>query len=250
MSYLEDVIEAQRLSVAEVDALRELRDELQGVLSGGWKTGDPNFYYGGSYAKHTMIKASYDLDLVLYYPPTANFTVQALYESVESRLKRKGYITRRHNVAIRLPYEGGIHVDVVPGRAIDQTYLYANLFASDKTQTKQTSIKKHLDLVRKNGGYQEVIKLLKLWKLKHGLKIPTFALELATAKALSGNRGDLENRFWTVLTFLRDSFPSCRLVDPANSANIISDELSSLAKDSVRGAATISCSKRTWPEII
>jgi hypothetical protein len=250
LGYLEDVIKAQRLSDPQVNSLRALRDELQGVLSGGWKTGDPNFYYGGSYAKHTMVKASYDLDLVLYFPPNSNFTVQVLYESVESRLKNRGYITDRHNVAIRLPYKGGIHVDVVPGRALDDTYLYANLFASDSSKTKQTSIKKHIDLVRKNGGYQEVIKLLKLWKIKHGLRLPTFALELATEKALAGNRGDLENRFWTMLLYLRDFFKTARLVDPANSANIVSDELSSAVKDSVSIAASMSCSKKTWQEII
>ncbi len=250
MGYLDNVISANALSESQVQQLRNLRDEIQAALSGGWRTGDPRFYYGGSFAKKTMVKCSYDLDLVLYYPADANYSIQILYESVESRLKDKGYKTQRRNVAIRLPYENGLHVDVVTGRAVDDTYVYANLWASELAKNKQTSIKKHIDLVRKNGGFQDVVKLLKVWKTNHNLSLPTFALELAADKALAGNTGDLENRFWTVLLYLRDSFANARLVDPANSANVVSDELQYSIKAAVQTAATISCSKKNWHEVI
>lgn len=250
MGHLEDVIKSQTLSEAEVQQLRNLRDQIQGVLTGNWRTGDPRFYYGGSFAKKTMVRCNYDLDLVLYYNPSANYSIQDLYESVESRLRQNGYKTHRRNVAIRLPYENGLHVDVVTGRAIDDSYVFANLWASDQGKTKQTSIKKHIDLIRKNGGYQDVVKLLKIWKTNHRLDIATFALELATERALAGKAGDLSDRFWSVLLYLRDSFATARLVDPANSANVISDELSYATKIAVQNAATTSCSKKSWPEII
>jgi len=85
-----------------------------------------------------MIRESFDLDIVTYFPPQDQFTVQAFYEAVEKRLKENKYTVERHNVALRLPYEGGFHIDVVPGRAIDNTYKYANLYSSERKTTKKT----------------------------------------------------------------------------------------------------------------
>lgn len=250
MGYLDDVIRAQTLSQNEIDVLRNCRDRIETDLRGNWNTGDPRFYYGGSFAKNTMIKAAYDLDIVVYFPSSANYSLKSIYEGVEQRLQQKGYKTKRTNVAVRLPYDNGFNIDVVPGRAIDTTYIDANLYSTEKDSQKKTSIKKHIDLVRKNGGYQEVIKLLKLWRQRNGLSIGSFPLELATSNALAGNRGDLENRFWTALQYLKDNFTTARLVDPANSANVVSDDLSYSTKQAVTYAAQVSCSKQSWNQIV
>lgn len=197
-----------------------------------------------------MVNVGFDLDLVVYFPPTSQFSVKDLYVSVEQRLLAHQYRLSRHNVALRLPYQEGFNVDVVVGRAMDNTYKYANLYSSENDTTKQTSIKTHIDLVRKNGGYQPVVRLLKIWKVRHNLNVGSFVLELATDRALRGNRGDLENRFLTVLQFLRDRFTTVRLEDPANSNNIITDSLSASTKASVQQAAAVSCAAKTWGQIV
>jgi tRNA nucleotidyltransferase (CCA-adding enzyme) len=66
-SYLREILDGQDLTENQKRNLRELRDKVEGQLRNGIK-GTPKAYYGGSYAKNTMIKASYDLDLVLYWP--------------------------------------------------------------------------------------------------------------------------------------------------------------------------------------
>ncbi len=249
MDYLEDILTKQQLTHDQIQNLQNLRNEIQDVLTGNWNAPTPRFYYGGSYAKNTMIQESYDLDIVIYFSSDTNHSLKDIYEAVEARLKTK-YITIRKNVAIRLPYERGLHVDIVPGRALDNSYLYANLYASDLNTSKQTSIKKHIDLVRKNGGYQNVIRLLKIWKLRNNLDLRTFPLEIITANALVGVNSNLDNKFWTVLEFLRDQFQTVWLEDPANSNNIVSDSISDFTKMSVTKAAWTSLSKKTWNEII
>ncbi|MBU0596365.1 hypothetical protein KJ567_06750, partial [Candidatus Bipolaricaulota bacterium] len=64
MSYLQPILDGQRVAPQSENALRSIRDELETVLRGKWKTGDPRFYYGGSFGKRTMIRESFDLDLV------------------------------------------------------------------------------------------------------------------------------------------------------------------------------------------
>jgi len=250
MGYLSDILNQQRVPRRSEDRLRSIRDELEGVLRSNWNTAGPRFYYGGSFGKRTMIRESFDLDLVVYFPQTNQFTVRAFYEGVEQRLKSRGYVTRRHNVAIRLPYEGGFHVDVVPGRSMDAYFKYANLYSSEQDTTKQTSIKIHIEHIR-NGGHQDVIKIMKLWRLRHSVPIGSFALELVITQALFNNRApDIEDQVLKVLEYLRDSYASARLVDPANSNNVISQDISRADKAAVQLAAGRSRSQTSWSDIV
>ncbi|MDA1283140.1 MAG: nucleotidyltransferase [Chloroflexi bacterium] len=250
MGYLEDVLAAQQVTQADTRRLQVIRDQIQQILMGGWKTGDPRFYYGGSYAKRTMIRESFDLDLVVYFPPSTQYSVKDFYQAVEKRLRADGRTVNRHNVALRLPYKGGFHVDVVPGKAVDRSYKFANLYSAERDTTKRTSIKVHIDQVR-GSGHQDVIKLMKLWRLKHNVAIGSFPLEIAVIRALKGFRKDtLADRTYVVLEFLRDQFATARLVDPANSNNIVSDEIPRGTKLAIQSAARKSCDQQYWKEIV
>jgi len=48
---------------------------------------------------------------------------------------------------------------------------------------------------------------------------------VTTIAALNGRNGSLSENVWHVLSYLRDSFANARLVAPANTNNIISDDL-------------------------
>jgi hypothetical protein len=67
--------------------------------------------------------------------------------------------------------------------------------------------------------------------------------------ALSGRYGALSDNVWTVLTYLRDSFTGARFVDPANTNNVISDDLTVSEKASVRSAATRALAAQAWNQI-
>jgi len=249
MSYLTDLLDQYAVGFDVEEIFRLERERIQSTLTNNWKIASPRFYYGGSFIKRTMISEAYDLDIIVYFPPTDRFTVRQLYEAVEGRLQQNGFSTRRHNVAIRLPYEH-FHIDVVPGRARDSNYRYATLYASEKDTTKQTSLKIHIDLVR-NGEAQDVIKILKLWRHGHGVPISSLAIELATDQALFNNRNaSLEERVWKVLGWFRDSFATARLVDPANSTNILSDDIPASDKAAIVAAAASSRLQRNWRDVV
>lgn len=65
--YLLAVLRAQTLSETELAPLRSARDHIEGLLRPFYGQ-YARFYYGGSFAKKTMIRAGYDLDIIVYGP--------------------------------------------------------------------------------------------------------------------------------------------------------------------------------------
>ncbi|MBT9159739.1 MAG: hypothetical protein DDT26_01002 [Dehalococcoidia bacterium] len=55
--------------------------------------------------------------------------------------------------------------------------------------------------------------------------------------ALAGRYGNLSQRVWIVLEYLRDKFPSARVVDSANTNNVISDDLTAQERAPISAAA-------------
>jgi hypothetical protein len=221
MGYLEEILDQQHVGRAIEDAVRARRVEIEGILQG---EGRPRFYYGGSFGKKTMIAAQFDLDVVMYFPVVAADGPEKLYGAVERRLRAAGHHVARHNVALRLRYTPGWHIDVVPGRALDETYEYADLYASETGGARRTSLKRHIALAR--NGDRDVIRLLKLWRWRNAVPAGSFVLELAAARARRGvESGTLEERFAAVLRFLAERFVEARLVDPANPENVVSDDI-------------------------
>ena len=53
-----------------------------------------------------------------------------------------------------------------------------------------------------------------------------------------------------LLEYLAKDFPKSRLIDPANSNNIVSECLTQEQKQSIAEAANQSRKKETWPEIL
>ena len=222
--------------------MRARRAGIEEILRGGWS---PRFYYGGSYAKKTMIAAQFDLDVVVYFPAGTADGPRALYEAVERRLRGAGHAVLRHNVALRLQYTPGWHIDVVPGRALDESYEYANLWASEREATRQTSLKAHIAMAR--DGDRDVIRLLKLWRCRNAAPVGSFVLELAAERGRG--TGTLAERFTRVLRVLA-RLPEVRLVDPANSANVVTDDLEWARKAAIAEAAEQALGAGSWDRVV
>jgi hypothetical protein len=60
----------------------------------------------------------------------------------------------------------------------------------------------------------------------------------------------LSESLLALLHFLSQDFPTTRLIDPANSNNIVSDVLTPEQKLRIAGAAAISLRAKSWPEIL
>ena len=90
---------------------------------------------------------------------------------------------------------------------------------------------------------------MKLWRNQKGLDFPSFCLELATIEALSGARGTLSQNVWSVFQFLRDKFPNARIIDPANTNNIASDDLTATDRGKIKAAAAQALAATNWNQI-
>jgi tRNA nucleotidyltransferase (CCA-adding enzyme) len=96
--YLQKILESQKLAEdsAELKTLRDRRDEIEGHLREAFGS-SPKIRYGGSHAKRTLIKDSYDLDLVCYFArdgDAAGETLEKIYNSV------KDVLTKHYPVAL------------------------------------------------------------------------------------------------------------------------------------------------------
>ena len=246
--YLAGLLRNQTLNTSELDSLRELRQRIEQQLS--VLNGNPRFYYGGSFGKRTMIRAGYDLDLVMYWPHTATYTIEDIYSAVGNVLKRNWKAVRSKTVAWELLFEGGFHIDVVPGRALDPQYYEANLHRTDRGTTLKTSLKKHIDTVR-NSGRSDAIRLMKLWRVRKSVPFKkSFLLELMTIEGCKGKPIDnLEGQVLAALAHIRDRIRDCNVIDPANTNNSLSDDLDVGARISIQRAADAAIKATYWSEV-
>ncbi|TAK28173.1 MAG: nucleotidyltransferase [Chloroflexota bacterium] len=232
-----------------ITAMQQARAQIEDVLRNAFGWG-PRVYYAGSYGKDTMIAAYHDLDIVFYFPFGTNASLKTIYWDVYHALTAAGYILQQKDVAIRIPYSAGFSIDVVPGRAIDATFDYANLYRSETDSWLQTSIKQHIETIR-NSNLRETMKLVKLWNVRHGLGVRSFALELLTIRALQGSQVyGHDSKLMAMFAFLRDHMATIRLVDPANTNNIITDAIPHATKKTVVFQAEKALTAQYWSDIV
>ena len=55
---------------------------------------------------------------------------------------------------------------------------------------------------------------------------------------------------WRIFQYLRDIFPNARVIDPANTNNIISDDLTVAERERIRSAAIAALKASNWSEIV
>lgn len=247
--YLQSLLAAQDLSEPELTTLRDLRDQIETQLREGLqKVG--RVYYAGSFGKKTMIREQYDLDIVLYWASDCGFTLQAIYDGVGKVLQEHWKFVNQKTVAWELPFQGGFHIDVVPGRAIDASFNYANLCRTDTGQSFQTSIKTHINTIR-NSGRRDAIRLLKLWRKRKNVPLKkTLALELIAIDGCSGTpTSDLEKQLLAAFHYIRDNILTARLVDPANTNNVLSDEIPYSDKLLIQAAAKAAVDAQYWSNV-
>jgi len=247
--YLLQLLAQQNLTQAQLNTLQTLREQIEAQLS--VLQGSPRFYYAGSFGKKTMIRESFDLDIVIYWPHDYGYSLKDISDAVGNILKKNWKFVNPKTVAWELPFEGGFHIDVVPGRAIDGTFKYANLYRRDKDSSFQTSIKVHIDTVR-DSGRRDVIRLMKLWRTKQAVPFKkSLALELMTINGCKGTLTDaIEKQLIAALAHVRDSIMTARIVDPANTNNVLSEEISLVERSKIRAAADSALKAQYWSQVL
>ena len=113
----------------------------------------------------------------------------------------------------------------------------------------------HINDISASGRLNE-IKLLKIWRQLNGLDFPSIYLEYLTLQILSGKSKDatrLGENFLHILRELSKDISNplfTRIIDPANSANILSDLLNEEEKRTIILKAKTAISQKYWESIV
>ncbi len=232
--YLVKVLEECRLKQNELDKLNNIFNDIIQKHLQPIHQHKPTIYKGGSCAKRTLTKPSYDLDIVIYFPKTIKNSVEEIYNYVLDTLK-KGHKIKAYGVAIQFEYKG-IDIDVVPGKCIDDNF--ANLYNSKDDKKVRTSLKEHIGNVK---DVRSMIKLMKIWRLNHSLNWHKLAMEQTVVKALENkSKNDFGICFETILLYIKSNILNVKFIDPANSNNPIN--VSSKERQKIQNTA-IKCYK-------
>jgi hypothetical protein len=203
----------------------------------------------GSYAKGTAVHGDADADVFISLASTTTQTLREIYESLRDTFSAQGYAVCEQNVSVRLNI-GNFGVDLVPGKKQAGNTTDHSLYVRKRGSWQQTNVNTHISLITGSGRREEIL-ILKIWRAEQQLDFPSIYLELCTLRALSGkSRGDIANNVWAVLQFLRDELATARIVDPANTNNIISDDLTTREKALIAAAAVRALKKSLWSEIV
>ncbi len=173
-----------------------------------------------------------------------------MYLQVLEVLREEGLNANPQTVSIHVNL-GGNDIDVVPARSLSDGSGYANLYVSSKDTSIQTNIPKQRELMAGSKA-RPVIKLMKVWRHRHSVNFKSFALELLVMKALeaASSNADLGTQFWTALGFARDHAVDTKLVDPANSNNVVSELVPDNDKLNLARQAGASMKSDTWDKIL
>lgn len=205
--------------------------------------------FSGSISKGTGINIGTDADIFISISSNTPGTLFDLYNTLYNAVFQTGYSARKQNVSIGATVNG-YKIDLVPGRRQSQYGNNHSLYKSKTNSWTQTNINTHINHV-KNSNRVEEIKLAKIWRQLHNLDFPSFYLEMAVIDALRHSRvGDTDSNFLKVLEFFRDKLPNIRYIDPANTNNIISDELNFAQKQVISTQARLSRNQQSWGRIV
>jgi hypothetical protein len=207
----------------------------------------------GSFAKGTANRSGTDIDLFISLSEQAEESLKTIYDKLFARMRDVGLTPKRQNVSINVKING-YDVDLVPGRRQNAFFADHSLYRKKADTWTKTNVSVHINKVLLSRR-QDEIRIIKLWRNQKGLEFPSFYLELAVIEALANSYttilfSSLAENVRQVFTYLRDKFEGARFVDPANSNNVISDDLTIAERRLIKAAAATALNAPYWEHIV
>ena len=201
----------------------------------------------GSFIKRTAISSNFDLDIVLPFKRNSYDTLEEMYYDVYEILGKeftsKATVSKQTK-AIGITFENNdnqIHFDVVPGREINDyaTEKDLNLYVRpDWVWQRGRSFKTNVDMQKaitvNKPEARTVIKLLKVYRDRNNLALPTLLIEQCVVAALTENNFGLytspTENLLNSMTYISEKLEQNSLIDIANSNNNLHDKVSELQR--------------------
>lgn len=204
----------------------------------------PKFH--GSIAKGTSIYGS-DIDIQLQFKKDFG-TLADVYYSVSDFIfdefkdvKLESVREQKHSIGMEFKIKDEIrYIDIVPTRQTQNSNSDTCLFVNktgffEKPTYKKTNSGKQLSSLAFNYREKRIVKLLKVWKAENNLKIKSIYLEWLVKKAFEKKQlsKNIEKALLEVIYFIALNIEYLRIVDAANSNNVISNTLTDEEKGKI-----------------
>jgi len=201
----------------------------------------------GSFYKRTAIASNYDLDIVLPFKRSSYNSLEEMYydvyEVVGKEFGGRATVTKQTK-AIGLTFENNgnpIHFDVVPGREINNYAVEKdlNLYVKpDWIWQKGSSFKTNIGVQKRmtvnKPEARTVIKLLKTYRDRNSLPLPTLMVEQCVVDALSENNFGIytspTENLLNCMDFISKKMEQKSLIDIANSNNNLHDKITDMQR--------------------
>lgn len=245
-AYLQGILAREAVDTSLYSPVRSVQQTLAPIITKWAGTQLATIHPSGSFAKGTANRNGTDIDLFISLKSDTTNTLSEIYQSLVNAVS--GYSPKKQNVSINVKV-GGYDVDLVPAKRQDNHTQDHSLYRRRADTWTKTNVQTHIQRVSNSGRLQE-IRILKLWRNQKGLDFPSFYLELTVIAALAGKTGTLSDNVWRVFQYLRDTFPNARVVDPANTNNVISDDLNATERARIKSAAESALAATNWNQIV
>ncbi|MDJ0676892.1 MAG: hypothetical protein QNJ36_16185 [Calothrix sp. MO_167.B42] len=245
-SYLNGIIDKYSVNIADA---KKAGQSIYPVIE-RWSNGNlVQAEFSGSLAKGTAISIGTDADIFISLSSFTTNTLSDIYNTLYNAVTQAGYQTRKQNVSIGT-IVNGYKLDLVPARRQSRYGNDHSLYKNKANSWTKTNIQTHINYVKNSNRIPE-IKLAKIWRNLHKIEFSSFYLEMAVIDALKyANNKNLAENFLTVLKYFRDNISLTIYIDPANSNNVISDDLTLIQKKLVMKKAKESRNQKNWKNIV
>jgi hypothetical protein len=201
----------------------------------------------GAYAHNTAISLSSSVDVLISLSPIPGMEMKAVFWNLFEFLTKHNLKGHTRQVSMQVQSKG-LKVDLIP--AYRDPAGSGCLLHNKRSETAiRSDPARHVHLVANSGRTQEIC-ALKIWRERNDLDFPSLYLELTTIQALEGERfGQLSDNISTVFRYLSTRFVSISVRDPANSDNVVSDDLVDVDKRAIAKAAREALYEENWKKI-
>lgn len=247
--YLQNILNREAVDTGPFSPVRGVQAVLYPIIQKWAGNRLLSVHPSGSFMKGTANISGTDIDLFISLSEQTTETLKEIYDKLFNTMKANGYTPTRQNVSINVR-ANAYAVDLVPGKRQNSYGDDHSLYRRKADTWTKTNVVTHISHVTRAGRLKES-RIIKLWRDQTKLDFPSFYLELTVISALAGQYGGgISGNVWNVFEYLRDRFQIARVLDPANTNNIISDDLSAADKTKIKTAAGLALKATDWSQIV
>jgi hypothetical protein len=246
--YLSSLVKSQEPLGRQMENLETLSNRIGQFIKKRLKD-DVSLYYGGSKARNTLLRQIPDLNIGIYWPENSDKTLEEIHSLVGKALKKKWGKTTPKNIGWEVMYKTDFFFTVIPGMIINEKTQTTIFYWKSAEELIETSLKFQDEYIKDNDR-GNIIRLLKLWKLRKGVPINSFIIELMCINACKGiKRTEIEKQASRMFNYLYENIDRINVYDPANEGNLVSDIMSDEDKASTKQFALLALQANNWGKI-